>query len=336
MQLSVVIPTCNRPDRLLSLLGDLSRSSHPILEVLIVDSGERKLDPARYVGLPLAIQHVESTTKSVCVQRNIGIRRARGAWVFLCDDDIEVPANYLEALAEHVDTHPAAGAVSGLCLESTSSGWRGDFPVRSVSGLLWRYVFQLGVWGEIEVHGPLIDPIVDRYRRRGNHISCAGWPVLVDFSGPYFRTPIYALGASVVKRDWLLGSPYDERLDPHGMGDHYGVAVGFPSEGIHVVTDAAVRHHREAANRPSESEAYGRRLLALHYFIATRRELAHLRESVFLWSLLGQIAFHSATGSRPLARQAVSTLWTVIRGRNPLIARRDRRRDDLEASGTAP
>ncbi len=326
MELSVVIPTCNRPQRLLSLLGDLSRSSHPILEVLIVDSSDREFSSAGHAHLKnLAIHYIRSDTKSVCVQRNIGIRRARSRWVFLCDDDIELPADFLGRLSEHVRAHPEAGAVSGLWLEKTDAGWRSSFPVTTSRALLWRYAFQLGVWGELSVQGPLIGRIAHRYHRRGNHISGAGWPVLVDFSGPYFRTPIYTLGASVVKRDWLLDSPYDERLDSHGMGDHYGVAIGFPPEGIHVVTDAPVRHQKEQANRLADSEAYGRRLLALHYFIKSRKELAHLREPMFLWSLFGQVVFHSATRNVDFARAAVSTLLTVSRGRNPLLARRDDR-----------
>jgi glycosyltransferase involved in cell wall biosynthesis len=322
MELSVVIPTCNRPDRLLSLLGDLSRSTQRVSEVIVVDSSDRALSPPEYARFPeLKIRYLHSTTKSVCVQRNIGIRSARGTWIFLCDDDIEVPADYLGKLAAHLRAHPEAGAVSGLCLEKTDEGWQSGFPVTSSRGLLWRYVFQLGVWGEIRVRGPLIDRVVDRYHRRGNHISGAGWPVLVDFSGDYFRTPLYAMGASVVKREWLLDSPYDELLDSHGMGDHYGVALGFPPEGIHVVTDAFVRHQRAEENRPAASEAYGRRLLALHYFIKSRKELAHLREPVFLWSLFGQIVFHSATGNRPFARVAASTFLTAVRGRNPLLTR---------------
>jgi glycosyltransferase involved in cell wall biosynthesis len=329
MDVSVVIPTCNRRERLLSLLGDLGRSIHPIREIVVVDSSDEKLQPGDYANrTPAPVHYVVSERKSVCVQRNAGIRRASGDWIFLCDDDIEVPPDYLASLADHVDRHPEAGAVSGLCLEKDATGWKSEFPVTSARALLWRYVFQLGVWGAIQPHGPLIDRVADAYRRRGNHLSRAGFPVLVDFSGPYFRTPIYALGAAVVRRDWLLDSPYDERLDPHGMGDNYGVALGFPEEGIHVSTGASVRHHREAKGRLVDAEAYAHRLLALHYFIRSHDELARMnvRERFFLWSLLGQAVFHAGKRNRPFAAAAASTFFTVIRGRNPLLAPPDRGR----------
>jgi glycosyltransferase involved in cell wall biosynthesis len=324
MEVTIVVPTCNRLQPLLSLLADLSRSTYPILEVVIVDSSDRKLESSDYAEFTsFPIRHIVSTQKSVCVQRNLGIRAALGSWVFLCDDDMGVPPDYLEKLEVHVATHPEAGAVSGLWLERGKAGWQPGFPVTSTLGLLWRYLFQLGIWGEIQVAGPFGQWIAERYRRRGNHISRAGFPVIVDSSGEYFRTPVYSLGAALVRKDWLLASPYDERLDPHGHGDNYAVSLGFPREGIHVVTGVAVRHEKSKANRLADSEAYGRRLLALHYFIKSRPELAaaQVDERFFVWSLVGQCVFHTATGNHPFARAAWRTLSVIARGRNPLASR---------------
>src|SRR4030081_1493247 len=96
MSISVVIPTCNRKQGLLALLKDLDRSAYPVAEVIIVDSGEDKLVPADYIVFKnLDVYYVRSE-QSVCIQRNTGIRKARSPWVFLCDDDIEVPPDYLQ------------------------------------------------------------------------------------------------------------------------------------------------------------------------------------------------------------------------------------------------
>ena len=43
IEISVVIPTCNRKDRLMSLLHNLEQSTYPLKEVIIVDSGEDRL-----------------------------------------------------------------------------------------------------------------------------------------------------------------------------------------------------------------------------------------------------------------------------------------------------
>src|SRR6185295_17891110 len=97
----------------------------------------------------------------------------------------------------------------------------------------------------------------------------AGWPVITDFSGDFFITPVYGLGASVVGREWLLLSPYEELLDRHGIGDNYGVAMSFPVTGIHVLNNAFVYHHQEPANRLQRPLQYLRRVFALDYFIRT-------------------------------------------------------------------
>src|SRR5678815_2469003 len=98
MHISVVIPTCERKARLLSLLQNLDRFTYPLDQVIIVDSGNDRLLPAEYSMFSnLDIQYMASE-KSVCIQRNTGIRIARSPWIFLCDDDIEMPADYLRLL----------------------------------------------------------------------------------------------------------------------------------------------------------------------------------------------------------------------------------------------
>src|SRR5688500_9318638 len=125
MQISVVIPTCNRKKRLISLLQHLDRSTFPILEVIIVDSGDDLLLPEEVEAFThLDIQYIQ-TEKSVCIQRNAGIRLAKGSWIFLCDDDIEVPADYLAILADHTGNDPQDGGVAGQGMQSATSARRG-------------------------------------------------------------------------------------------------------------------------------------------------------------------------------------------------------------------
>ncbi len=319
IDISVVIPTCNRPGRLVSLLADLQRSLAPPREVIVVDASDQPLPPEQLAPFGPALRYLRAP-KSVCAQRNRGIAEAAGDWIFLCDDDIQVPPDYLRALSAHVDAHPEAGAVSGLVLERLGDGWTAQYPVRSTATLLWCRMFQLGLWGEIHCDGPLGGWVAAHYRRRGNHISSAGWPVLTDFRAPFFRTPIYALGAALVRRDWLLASPYDERLDRRGYGDNYGVAIGFPAEGIHVVTSAAVRHDKEAADRPSVAFSYVRRTLALDLFLSSPRGRAVASRRWLAWSLLGNSIWHAARRNPQMCRASLETLAAVVLGRNPYLA----------------
>lgn len=319
--ITVVIPTCNRKERLLSLLANLAASAYPIAAVVIVDSGEDRLTVEDCLGFPsLKIDYVLSR-KSVCVQRNIGIRRADTEWIFLCDDDVEVPENYLYQLVQYASMRAGTGAVSGLFLQREGEVWQGSYPVRSFSLLLWKFVFGLGCWGEIEYKGrnALARRIRDYYLTRGNHIARSGWPVLIDFSGDVFITPIYTLGAALVRRDWLLQSSFDERLDRYGIGDNYGVCLGFPGEGVHILTAACVYHHKTPVNRLQRPVAYFRRALALDLFIGTIKALRHCRRSRLLWSLTGNLLGFLMAGDLIMIKPAFKSLWVIALGRNPLF-----------------
>lgn len=328
IRISAVIPTCDRRAALLVLLDSLNRSSRPPFEVIIVDSGDDKLSPEDCKNFTrLSIRYIHSE-RSVCIQRNLGIREAAGSHIFLCDDDMELTVSYLQQLGDHLTAHPEAGAVSGLVLQKEKGVWQASYPVRSGAELIRKFIFQLSIWGEIECRDTLLlKKIKDYYRRKGNHISKAGWPVITAFSGDYFISPVYGLGASVVKKEWLLLSPYEEALDRNGIGDNYGVAMGFPTLGIHVLTKAFVYHHQEPANRPNQPLLYLRRVLALDYFIHSKRSLQHIKKRWLLWSLTGNFIMALLARNGGMIRSTFTGLRTVAFGQNPYAAAaRDQKR----------
>lgn len=319
IRVSVVIPTCNRKVRLLALLQHLDRSIYPVAEVLIVDSGEEQ--PAReelsaFTNLP--VRYIRSE-KSVCIQRNTGIREAISPWIFLCDDDMEVPPDYLQKLTAFAAANPGAGAISGAWLERVGGEWKATHPERSTTVLTWKYIFGLSVWGEIELAGKgfLSSRLRNYYQRRGNHISKAGWPVITKFSGDYFVAPVYSLGASLVKKEWLIDSPYDEVLDPHGIGDNYGVSAGFPRHEIIIVNSAQVHHHEEAANRLKNPLQYYRRILAVDYFVKTKPALKHARRFWLFWSLFGNLIGFIRRGDGTLIRATLKAMMKISTNNNP-------------------
>jgi len=319
MKISVVIPTCNRKPSLLALLRNLNDSTFLVHEVIVVDSGEEELLTEDYSELKnIRVQYLISE-KSVCIQRNLGINKASSPWIFLCDDDIEVPADYLKKLVEHIKEHPEAGAISGLVLQQEKDKWVSQYPERSVSKLVWKYFFHLGLWGPIVCpnNNFLIRKIKNHYYRKRNHLSKAGWPVLTNFSGEYFTTPIYGLGASLVKKEWLLNSRYDEVLDKHGIGDHYGVAAGFPESRIHIITDTSVYHHQEAKNRLQNSLQYYRRVLALDYFTGPGKNLSRIKKRWLIWSLFGNLIYIFFSFNSIMIKAAFKSLWIVSFGKNP-------------------
>lgn len=318
MSVSVIIATCYRKQRLLSTLGYLDRSTYPIDEVIIVDSGNDKPEPAELASfsrLQITVVHAE---RSVCIQRNVGIRMARSPLVLLLDDDIQIPPDYIDRLAGHLEAHPEAGAVSGLVLQKEGAVWTATYPISSSKMLLWNYIFGLSIWGEIETpeDNPIAKKISGYYRRKGNHITRAGWPVLTSFSGDYFTTPLYGLGASLIRRQWLLDSPYDERLDAHGIGDNYGVAMGFPGQRIDVLNTTQVYHHQETVNRLQKPLQYFRRVMALDYFIDSGK-LKKVQRPWLLWSLIGQFLLFLRERNKTMTASAWKAMTAIAGGQNP-------------------
>ncbi|MBS1610830.1 MAG: glycosyltransferase family 2 protein [Bacteroidetes bacterium] len=302
-----------------SLLRHLNQLSYPLEEIIIVDSGEELLDKAQYeLFTNLNIQYILSQ-KSVCVQRNTGIRMACSPWVFLCDDDIEMPPDYLTILTNHLLSYPECGAVSGAWLQKEDNEWKGTYPVRSIKTLFGKIIFQQGIWGEICClsNSFFARKIRNYYVRKGNHISKAGWPVNTDFRGDFFTCAVYSLGASLVKKDWLLQSPYDEILDQYGIGDNYGVILGFPSPVVHVVNKTFVHHHREPTNRLKSSLQYYRRVMALDYFRRLGKTPGHVKKGWLLWSLAGSCINFFFAGQWSGVKITIKSIRLILFNRNP-------------------
>lgn len=320
-KVSVVIPTRNRLDSLLKVLSCLSKQTYPLAEVIIVDASDSKFDEGNIKPSfsSLNISYLASKP-SVCIQRNLGIKLASAPYIFLCDDDIEFSEEYVSQLMHFIDKNNA-NAVSGIILQRDNGEWVYQYPPKSFSHFLFSYLFQHSVWGNIGgiklnwVQKPFYQLVKKKYEKRGNTITRAGWPLIVDFSEPVFRTSFYGLGASIVKREWLINSPYDEVLDSHGIGDNYGVAMNFPEEmAIHVVAEVKAYHHQIMNNRLGAELTYYRRVLALHYFLIKGEKAKFSNRLWLIWSLLGNVLFHNSSNYRKATRAA---LRLIIFRRNP-------------------
>ncbi len=325
MKVSVVIPTRNRPQMIIEALDSLAKQLLPPHEILIVDASDDKLYRTsvsnRFPTLPL--QWIDSAA-SVCVQRNIGIYAASGDWIFLCDDDIIVPENYLSTLVAYINSDPECGAVAGRLMQVEHGEWIDQYRVKGFSDLVWRFVFQLPIWGDLNhvkktfLNGPLFSWIQNFYRRRGNSFTLGGWPLITDWNQDVFRTCIYSLGANLIRRDWLLKSPYDEVLDRSGIGDNYGVALKFPKPfAIHVLSSTQAYHSRSAQNRLMQPLAYYRRVMALHYFIKRSGKFSFVTSLFFIWSLTGNAIMYGLKRDYITFRATIVAIIRILTNRNP-------------------
>jgi GT2 family glycosyltransferase len=97
MRVSAVIPTWNRRDLLVSILGDLHSQTHPPAETIVVDNGstDGSAAAARAFGAAV-IELPENRGFAHAVNR--GIEAAGGDWVAILNNDVHLPAHWLEQL----------------------------------------------------------------------------------------------------------------------------------------------------------------------------------------------------------------------------------------------
>jgi glycosyltransferase involved in cell wall biosynthesis len=320
IKISVVIPTCNRPQCLKRCLKSISEQKRLPDEVIIVDSSDEVQDSAALNKEfeRLAIKCIHSS-RSVCKQRNEGIAAAQCDWIFLCDDDIEIPDNYLLLLKTYLEENELCHVTAGRLTQFENGNWVDQYPPKRMIDVAWRFVFQLSVWGSLAKvrFFPAFGFMRKWYARRRNDVSLAGWPILTEWDQYVTKTTIYPLGASLVRKQWLMNSPFDPVLDPHGIGDNYGVAINFPNpQSIHVLSSTFARHHLNPENRLKKTLAYYRRLLALHYFLK-RKENSTMRSIWFIWSLFGNLIYFLIKGEGDMRSATWSAIGKIVFGRNP-------------------
>lgn len=114
---SVVIPTCNRPDDLRRCLESLEaqRGTRP-LEVIVVDNRPGPASPtAAVVRAFERVILLEEQKPGLSYARNAGFAAASGAILIAIDDDVTVPPGWLERLVAPF-ARPEVTAVTGHVL----------------------------------------------------------------------------------------------------------------------------------------------------------------------------------------------------------------------------
>ncbi|MBT8485466.1 MAG: glycosyltransferase [Phycisphaerales bacterium] len=105
--ISYLIPTRHRPDRLAATLTALARldpdPADPAAEVIVVDdASETPVTTPTRLANGWAVRVVRCETQCGAAARNAGVEAARGAWIFMLDDDswpLDTAANGIAATA---------------------------------------------------------------------------------------------------------------------------------------------------------------------------------------------------------------------------------------------
>ena len=100
VRVSIVIPTCNRPDDLRTCLAALQRErGSREVEIVVVDNRPGSASPTRAVAAEFpGIVFLEEARPGLSYARNAGFAAATGEILIAIDDDVTVPEGWLERL----------------------------------------------------------------------------------------------------------------------------------------------------------------------------------------------------------------------------------------------
>lgn len=286
-EISVVVPTFNRPDRCRRVLQALAAQTldPDRFEVLAVDDCSTDDTNAVLAGLvnevPYALRPRRTATNGgPAAARNLGWRQAQAPLIAFLDDDCTPEPGWLEAALRYLTDHPAIGVAQG-CTKAPDG-----VDVATLQGLY--------VWRVIQQATPYFDACNIFYRQAaltstgGFDEAIAWWP---SYGAPG-ATPVAwgedsAAGWAVVEAGWERGfvadavAAHDVELRnlrwhlKHAYLDHVILGLGVAHPG----------YRREAFWRPW----------------AYRRE-----DAAFLAAVAGVVA---ALRWRPAALAALPYLW---------------------------
>lgn len=314
--ISIVIPTRNRLHSLHRSLNSISTQTCSPREIIIVDSSDFPLNLGQLdihsKTLDVQIYH---TNPSVCYQRNFGIEKSISKFILLLDDDIELSENYIESLLFLLENNPNETICSGLILEEKNGQWTYCEEQKSNLGLLLSYIFGLSVGLDLRARtwpkSYLFQSIQKTFMRNGNSISKAGWPIVIDFSEPDFTTPIYGLGASIIRAEKLKEVNYDTAFYENGIGDNYDLIMSLQSN-VRIVTNAKAFHYRETSNRLSPERSYYYRIAALHYIQCKHSKFTVVNLGYLIWSLIGNSIYFIAKGKIKMLGYNLEVITRII------------------------
>lgn len=110
---SVIVPTYKRTKSLLRLLDSLVEEMKSDTELIIVEQGERNEKKIRNFvqSRKINLHYIYIPTPGIAYAINIGIRRAKGEYIFIFDDDVVLKPGCINAHLTNFDSPKVAASV---------------------------------------------------------------------------------------------------------------------------------------------------------------------------------------------------------------------------------
>ncbi len=117
---SVIVPTYNRPDRIVHCVQSLLTQDYPNFEILVVDNAPKsdatREAIVRHFGTDERVRYLCQPHPGVTWARNLGIAEARSNLLAFTDDDVKIDRHWLTELLRGFSVAPEVVCVTGLVL----------------------------------------------------------------------------------------------------------------------------------------------------------------------------------------------------------------------------
>lgn len=278
-----IIPTKDRPEKLINLLDSLSRQAVECGQIIVVDGGKSVKEVVRSFSDRLPVEYYECCPPGQIRQRNVGIAKLGGSIVLVgfIDDDMVLEANALEKMIDFWNRVEENTAGVGFNLVNIP-------PFRHSK-----------LWGFFLMSSPVYGCVLP-----------SGYNSAIHNISSEIRTQWLGGGYTLWKREIIETFPQDNLNTRWAIGEDlrfsYPIGKKYP---LYVCAGSKLRHeHIDNLYAQKNTDRYiGRkRSLAFFYFVKSHPELSQL---ACLWMLIGsafvQLIYGCATLKRKWLRLAL-------------------------------
>lgn len=148
MKLSVIIPTCNRPDHLALCLERFAEGAQSLAfgdyEIIVTDDSPNEATEKRVKSQFPWVRWIQGPRKGPAANRNNGATQAAAQWLVFCDDDCLPTCELLAAYADRLAETTGLAVLEGRILpEGVRSHPLEECPVNDKGGCLWSCNFAI-------------------------------------------------------------------------------------------------------------------------------------------------------------------------------------------------
>ncbi|MEL6240350.1 MAG: glycosyltransferase family 2 protein [Pseudomonadota bacterium] len=129
-QITAIVPTFNRADLIQETVEAIAAQSRPVSQVIIWNDGSTDATPdvlsklEQSINLPLDIHHAGNGGKSQALNR--ALAKAKGEYIWICDDDDIALPKAAETLGKMLDDNPDKGLSAGRHLRFSTDPRTGE------------------------------------------------------------------------------------------------------------------------------------------------------------------------------------------------------------------